>query len=682
MAIFTYLATTAFWATATAAIGTTAASAIIAAGQAVTWSLASAALNRPAASRQQVMATLNQTNGPRIRVYGRALLGGVRAFYEAESGRLHQVVVVAHGRSDGLIRFWVNGEPVVLDGDSKVHHYLELFFRDGSGAGGDYSDVFRSLDTEFPDLWTAAHRLQNQTTFYSIFGDPSDEDFQKFFPKGPSTQVQVEVRGAPVRNLAGDLEYSENAGLIIRDFMTHSEGWAIPRGRLDAASWEAFVNLCFQEVALASGGTERRYRICGYYSLEDPLKDVTARMLATCDGQIYETADGQVGILGGAWSVPDVTITAQDILSVEMDDGFDPFTDYNVLLGSFVGPNHGYQPTEAPELVDELSLATQGRRTDQLDVDMCPSGAQLQRLMKIKRAKDRRAQIGTLRTNLVGLKARFPKGDGIHTIRVVAEEFGVDGIFEVTSHSFSINDGFCEIGIASIANPYPWHAPTEEKPLPPTLTEIGAPVHVSPAPTGAVLTQELVNISGDVQAVRLALYVDTPNRDGLRLEAEVARGDFAPEGPWDVPPPQWVPMAASQALAESAVLSDGQQYTVRYRWKGQGSWRKIGPVVVVANPIQPAAPTQLDALAVGPAVHIEWINAPSRYYRTQVLMGSTTLYDEATVIATVAGSAGRPDNYTHDMTDESGNRRFWIRTLNRSGIPSEPAGPVTVTIQQ
>ena len=676
MAVFTYLATTAFWASVTTALGTTAASAIIAAGQAVTWSLVSAALSRPQASRQEMMATLNQPEGARRRAYGRNLMGGIRALFEARDGRLYQVVVIHHGRVDGLLRFWIDGEPVGWNATTgEVSRYKYLFFRDGSGQGGDYAPAREAFST----LWTADHRLQGQATFCSVWGDPSDEDFQKIFPKGDQTQVQAEIRGVRVRNLAGDLVYTENAGLNIRDFMTHSDGWGIPLARLDAASWASFVALSGEAVPMLAGGTEPRYRLCGYYTLEDPLKDVTARMLATCDGQIYETADGLVGILGGAWSEPDVTITDRDILSIQMSDGFDPFTDYNVLQGSFVSPAHGYQPTQVAELVDEEAMATQPRRTDMLDVDMCPSGTQLQRLMQIKQAKDRREYVGTLRTNLVGLKARFPKGDGIHAIRVVSEEFGINRVFEVTSHSFDIASATCEIGIGSIVNPYPWHPPSDERPMPPTLAQIGTPVEVDPVPTGAVLVQEQVSISGDVQGVRLSLSVDDPDRDGLQLRAQIARGDFAAVGPWSGVQPQWDEMTTSQLRALSDVLNDGQIYTVRYRWRGYGDWRKAGPVTVLANPTTPPQPSSLGVVATGAAAYIDWINAASGYFRTQVFMGTTTSFAATALIATVAGSAGRPDNYTHDMTGISGTRRFWVRTLNRSGVPSAPIGPISAS---
>ncbi|WP_304620765.1 hypothetical protein [Paracoccus sediminilitoris] len=671
MAIFTYLATTAFWTSVTATIGTTAAGAIITAGQAVTWSIASALLAKPQMSRQEMMATLSQTDRPRVRAYGRNLMGGNRAFFEAQDGSLLQIVVFHHGQVDGLIRFWVDGEPVQLDGANKLNRYTQFLFRDGSGIGGDYSEVL----SRFPALWTAAHRLQNQATFQSAFGDPSDEDFPKFYPRGSQTQVQVEIRGSRVRNMAGAEIYSENAGICIRDLLTHPDGWNIPVDRLNAASWQAFVNLCGQAVPVAAGGTEMRYRLCGYYTLNDPLKEVTGRMLATCDGQIYETAEGEIGILGGAWSEPDVTITGADILSVQMADGFDPFTDYNVLKGSFVSPDHGYQPTEIAELRDEASLLTQEERLQTYEVEMCPSHSQLQRLAKIKLAKDRREHVGTLRTNLVGLKARFPKGDGIHTIRIDAPEFGLDAVFEVTSHGFDIVGGFCEIGIASIANPYGWST-AQEKPLPPTIDDLGKPANFQLPPANAALVQQVVEVSGDVSGVKLVVSVDDPGRDGLALKAQVAAGDHAA----DAAAP-WVEMAAQGNLAETGVLDDLQTYTVRVKWRGRSEWIRAGGVKVIANPSIPPAPTAFDAVATRTNVYLDWRNPQTGFWRTQIWRNTTADFASATLIATVSGNAGQPSNFTDELpAGASGTRRYWAVNINPSRVPSTEAGPATVTL--
>ncbi|MDP0929002.1 hypothetical protein Q0601_17595 [Paracoccus onubensis] len=645
-------------------------SAIFTIGRGALWSLAGAALNSPSIPRQQVQATISQTDAARLRAYGRNLLGGQRAFFEANNGQLHQIVVAHHGRVNDLIGFWVDGEPVTLDAGDKVNRYTELFFRDGSGAGGDYQRV---IDT-FPTLWTDDHRLQGQATFYAVFGDPADEDFQEFFPKGPHTNVQVEIEGSLVPSLAGPLTYCENAGLCIRDLLTHPDGWNILPARLSSASWAAFVALCDQDVPLAAGGNEPRYRLSGYYSLDDPLKDVTARMLATCDGQIYETAEGEIGILGGAWSEPDVTITAEDILSVEMQDGFDPFTDYNTLGGSFVSPDHAYQPTPVNDIEDLVALLTQERRADQLDLEMCPSGSQLQRLMAIKFAKDRRDQVGKIRTNLVGLKARFPKGDGIHTIRVQAPEFDLDGVFEVTSHSFSIPDGFCEIGIASIENPYPWTTAMERS-IPPSVSEMSKPIHTPPPLEGITLTQELTQLSSGVTGVKLAARLNDPDRDDLELRAQVAEGTPLPSDN----SAGWSEMLVAGYRAETSILNDGQQYTVRLRWKGRGSWISAGTVTVVANPTPPAPPSEFGAMITGSDVYLDWINPAADFYRTRIYRNTVNDFGTADLIAVVDGLEGQPANYT-DQALASGTYHYWAVTLNPSSVTSAPAGPETVTV--
>ena len=673
MAVFTYLATTAFWAGVTSAIGVTAANVAIAIGQAAAWALASAALNKPEVSRQQVMATVDETDAPRVRAYGYNLLGGVRAFFEARDGRLYQIVVVHHGRVDGLIDVWLDGEKVNRNTTTgEIQRYKYVHFRDGSAQGGDYDDV-RAV---FPTLWTTAHRLQNQATFQSTWGDPSDEDFSKVFPKGAQTQVQLEIRGLRVKNLRdGTAQFSDSAGWCIYHFMTDVHGWGLPEEVLDLDIWRDFSAIGQEVVQLAGGGSERRYRLSGYYTLEDPLRDVTARMLATCDGQIYETAEGKVGILGGKWSVPDVTITAADILSLKMED-VDPFTAYNVLQGKYVSPEHGYQPTEVQERVNASLLATQGRRVDMLDVDMCPSGTQLQRLMKIREAKNNREVRGIMTTTRVGMKARFPKGDGVHTINISSPEDGLSGPYEVLSHRF-FTDGTCEIGFGSLADPYPWSPSAEETTLPPTLASLSGPGANVPVPANPVLVQEREIISGDVQAVKLSLSVNDPERDGLELWAQIAVGDVPVNniGAFG----RFVDMQGSQVSAESGILADGQTYTVRYRWRGYGSWNKAGPVTVIANPVLPPAPTSFDAMVVGGNAYLDWINAPARYYRTQILMGTTTNVADAVVVATIAGQQGRSDSATLDMTGVTGTRRFWVRTLNASRIPSDPVGPQTLT---
>lgn len=660
--------------------------AIFSVGRAVTWSLASAALQKqPSIPRQQIMANINQTDQPRIRAYGRVLLGGPRAFWEAyaDGGALFQIVVLHHGGVDGLISYWVDGERVTVRADGAVtsppfetgddNPDIILDFRNGrdtpvAGIRGGY---YPEITAQFPTLWTANHRLDEQATMYARFDLPAMERMPKIFPKGANTVLQAEIRSSLVLTGAG-LAYSENAAWCNRDYLTHQDGWRIDPAFIDGDSFADFAALCGEIVGTRGGGTEQRYRVSGYYTLNDAPKDVSARLLAACDGQIYQTAEGKVGILGGRWSEPDVTITADDIMAFEAKDGFDPFSDFNVLKATFISPAHGYQPTEVAERRDDVALLTQPERVEQMDLDMVPSGSQAQRLQKIAAAKKKRALTGTLTTNLVGLKARFPKGDGIHTIRIDAPEAGLDGVFEVMSHRFSIPDGWCEIGIASIENPYDWDALTEDFELPPALADLQKPVHVIPPPAGASLTQVPVRISGDTWGGKLRLTVTPSLRADLELQAQVAKGDRA--ATW---PGEWAAMAGDRSSAETGILENEAAYTVRYRWRGQTGWQKAGTVTIVANPNVPGTPTAFARVGAS-GVTLEWTNPPDNFWKSRLFRGATTDFADASFVKDVAGLAGEKSTATH--SPGAGTHRYFVVALNGSSVASLPAGPISITI--
>ena len=678
MAVFTAFS---MWATAAvggawtfAGLSPAVTAALFSAGKAVAWSLASQALARQATPTQKVQAVLSQTDAPRVRAYGRVLLGGVRAFFEADDGKLYQIVVLHHGRVNGLVRFWVDGESVTLNAagdvlESPFNPDMVLQFRDGSGAGGNYSRV---LD-EFPSLWTADHRLQGQATMFILMNNPGADQFAEVWPKGSQTLVQAEVQASLVRNMAGTLVYSNNPGLCIRDYLTHADGWRIPLASIDTDSFTAFVARCSDPVQLRAGGTEPRYQLAGTYSLEDAPKDVTSRMLATCDGQIYQTPEGRVGILGGAWSEPDVTITADDILDIEGEPGFDPFSDFNVLKGTHISPDHAFQPTEAPERRDEAALALQGARVEQLDIDMCPSGTQMQRLLKIQWHKRRRVLKGMMRTNLVGLKARFPKGDGVHTIRIAAPEFGVDGVYEVMSHSYSVPDGTCNIGFASIpSTTYLWDFGPEERPLAPTADQTVRPSKLPPVPAGASLTQVPVRLSGDSWGGKLKLTVSSVERTDLTLQAEYADGDVpvTAAGPW-------ASMTGSRFSAQTGILQNEDVYTVRYRWRGQSAWYRAGALTIVANPNVPSSPASFTRVGTEGA-SFRWINPADNFWKSRVFRNTVDTFSGASFIADVSGLAGEPSTFSHAPLP--GAYWYWVVAMNGSSVASPPAGPISITV--
>ena len=639
-------------------------------GKAVLWQGAQSLL-APKAPRQEVQATIAQAAGPRVRGYGRFLLGGTRALYEAENGNLHQINVIHHGPIHGIAGWLIDGEEVTLDGSGNVTSgpsagYVKIASI-LSGDGGNYA----AARAAFPTIWTTDHRLAGLATAYIEMTAPSLSRLQKVFPRQSNTLVQAICRQSLVRDpRTGVVGFSDLTGPAAMDYLTHPDGYRIPLSAVNEASFAAFTDLCDQDVPIVGGGTEKRYRIGGYYTLEDAPKDVLTRILATADAQIFMDADGRAAIMGGQWVEPDVTINAADILEIVIGDGFDEFTDFNVLKGTLIDPTQRWQEAEVDPLIDTVSLLTQPERTETFDVDMCPSWRQLRRLMKAHRAGVVREVKATLRTNLVGMKARFPRGVGKHVIRVTDAEDGMDMVFEVLAHSYSVAERSCSIEIASIENPYLWNPATDEGNPPPALDDLEMNDQANTAPAGMVVSQEVITLASDQNAVRIVVEVADPGNAALELLAEYRKTGYT----------LWQRMLAAPGArrAVSDVLIDGQQYQVRASWAGREVYTAITPITVVSNPTAPGAATGLSRSYAAPNVTLAWTNGTGGYYRTRIYRGTTTNFASATLIATVAGVAGAAQTFAN--APGTGTWYYWAVTINASLIEDTPTGPVSQTI--
>lgn len=640
--------------------------ALISVGKAVLWNQVAKAL-APSVPAEQVQATIAQAVGPRIRGYGEFLLGGTRALWEPKGGVLHQIAVAHHGPLSSLVRFEVDGEAVTVGGSGNVTSgstvgYLTLKAI-LSGDGGAHSGA----TSAFPTLWTSAHKLTGLATVYARLTAPKLSKFQQVFPRGDQTAVAIVARLSPVMDPRTEVvAYSNLTGPCVLDYLTHDDGYRIPLAQVDLAGFADFTDLCDQDVALRAGGTEKRYRVGGYYSLEDAPKDVLQRLLDTADAQCYMTTDGTIGIMGGEWLDPDVIIGADDVLALTLTDGTDDFSDFNVLKGQFTSPEHRYQATEVAEWRNEVALVTQPERVESLTVDLCPSQSQMQRLMHAYKARKLPEYTGTLRTNLVGLKARFPRGQGRHVISVLDDD-GDEYLLEVLSHSYSVTDRTCEMQVQTVTNGYLWTAATDERDPPPPLDGLERPSDATPVPTGLAVSQEVVTISATQNAVRLVAQVADPGR-ALQLQAEYKKSSAS----------VWQPMLAGigDLRAYSAVLSDGASYNVRAAWAGYEVYSATVTVTAVSNPTAPDAPTAFTSALASGTVTLDWTNGDAGYYRTRLYRAPTTDFNDAALVGSaISGVAALPS--TAADTPGIGTWSYWVATINASGVESAPVGPET-----
>lgn len=518
---------------------------------------------RPSAtSTPQAQATVNQSTGPRIRGYGRAKLGGTRAFFDSLNGVLFQVVMAHHGKIAAFEQFYVGDLEVALDGSGNVMSPPFAGFVRISAHDGDEGQVADTdMLSNWAGVWTAEHRLRGIAYWTVQFYSPTAERFQAIFPESYNTAVRCVCRLSEVYDpRTGITAWSDNASLCILDYLTHPDGYNRSIDDIELDSFAAFADICGQPIALAAGGTEPRYRIWGIYGLSDDPNDVLGKMRAACDAELYQTPEGKIAIRGGIWELPSVTIRAEDVLAHSMEEGSNRFAAFNELKLIYTSAAHDYQPMEAEAWSDLADQAERGVLQSSISLDMVPSASQARRLAKIHRAKSNPRWKGTVLANLSALDAL-----GERIVRLVLPELGIDDAFFVAGFSILPDLTGVELTVMTISEEaYSWQT-SEEGAAAPT-SEDTRPDLTLPIPDFS-LSQE--------DQVVMATAAD-PGRSDLELQAQIRAGVGS----------LWQEMTVEDYEAEFGpiVTSGPTLYQVRARWRAPlgvaGGWSNSEDIIV------------------------------------------------------------------------------------------------------
>lgn len=650
----------------------------------------SGVLNQRKTSPQEIQATINQAMAPRRRGYGLNRIGGVRFFFEQEGGVLHIGIAHHEGPISNVVQFVVDGLPVTLDGNgitigaNDFQGRVHIKFDNATGAS------FADLRAAFPTLWTTDHKLAGVVTTYMRLSKPKPEDLTKVFPKLANTPLQIDAECVEVYDPRTDTTaYSNDPALCIRDFLISKDGHRIPEAFIEEDSFSAAATVN-EALVPTDDSTQPRYITALMYGLQDNPKDVLADLLACCDASLYMTPEGKIGILPGVYSEPDVTIGGDDILNIVADPGRDPLESFNVLKGVYTSPEHAFKLQECAELRDEADLLDRGEETDELIVPACPDAYQMQRLMRSYRARKHPEWVLTITTNLVGIKARFPKGDGIHTIEIDHPRW--NGVYEVMEHAADLQARKCVIKCRSIFDA--WTVDGADLLPPPTpLDDLAQNTKTVIVPENLTLSQEVVAISGTTNGVQLVASVDNPGRDDLPLSVEYRlAGDT-----------EWTEgtSAPGTFTISSGIVGEGD-YEVRASWVGERNltdpigaetdpetygYTATETITAVSNPTAPDAPTDFTAVASGGPgpgpgggsdIVLDWTNGVAGYFKTRIYSGTTSSFGSASFLADVTGVAGQPSTYTD--TPAAGTWYYWVVTLNPSLVASTETGPQSDTV--
>lgn len=507
-------------------------------------------------------AVINQAAAPRVRGYGRAKLGGPRAFFDSKKGKLYQIVLLHTGEVAGFHRIWVGDVAVTRDSEGLVEN--EEFLAGGGNhmvrvltrTGTDDQTPYNVMLGAWPEVWSADHKINGIATMCAVFESPKLEYFQKVFPDGHNTQVRAELDLTKVYDpRTMTIAWSDNAALCIADYLVSDDG--MPNIGFDDIDWDsfgAFADVCDQPTGKKGGGTEPRYRLWGVYSLQDEPKGVLERMAQTCDAELYLTPEGKIGVRGGVWTEPTVTIEDSIVTGYEgFEQGSGRFVAFNELKIIYTDPEQDYQPTEAEPWIDHEDQADRGQIVSPFDVDMVPSASQARRLAKIHSAKENPRWRGTVQTDLRGLAAV-----GERIVRIVLPELGIDGSFFIKGWSLASDMSGLTFDVISLSeDAYLWDAEAEEGQTSPPPADT-SPDTTLPIPEFDDYVVELRDFTAGTSApVIIAAFLPEPDRDDLTLQAQIR---LSPDGPWEG-------MSIDDLTAISGPVVEDEDYDIRARWQ-------------------------------------------------------------------------------------------------------------------
>jgi len=639
----------------------------------------------PSAPRpEDVQVSTKQAVAPRYRHYGRVKVSGSWAFAENKNGNFYKVLALGQGPADAIEEFWLDDNEVTLDSDGDVTQtkYIvksgascaNIKYRLGTGTDTYYS----TLASVFPSKWTTNHRGRGVISLFATQRAVGSSYFMKVFPNSINTTYRVVLRGCLIENPITDVtEWNDNAAGVIRDYLYHAEGLRLPKSLLttpDAeASWQTAWTKAGTLYTLLAGGTQKRYRLWGSYSLEERPADVLSRMLKCCDGRLGITPDGGLKLVVGDFVEPTVTIDESMIVAVtDLGRGRDIITTANVIRATYMNPASDYQTADADPWEDAADISLRGEIAADHEFIMSPHHAQTRRLMKIESHRANPNWVGTFTCNLKALAAF-----GERFIRI-QYKYGINEVFELNDFRFNIDEyGILKTVTLQVASlpgtAYEW-TPEEEGEEPVSDDTDGESEIPVPTDFNAVIQRK--TISGTLYPYAYMTF-DAPPEESLQTKA---RGKKTSDATWTE-----IAVDDDAVSADSFLLEDGEEYEFQVAYysysTATGGYTSSIVLTATADPTAPGIITSLVATPDDPndEVDFSWQSPNSANFdATNIYRNTVNTFGTATLIYAEYGAANFP--FTHSDPVTPGTYYYWFTSRNASGVESATVATGAITV--
>lgn len=636
---------------------------------------------RPKPSDGQI--TVRGSVESRTRNYGIVHTGGVLAFEESSNGTLGLVVTLGTGEETEILQHRINDKVVTVDGsgtvtDASYHGAVHIYTRPGS----DTQTAIAEVTSVFPQ-WTSNHR-QRGCAHAALICDPVKQElFSEVY--GGREPVYSQVRkavqvydprkdstfpggsGAQRLNNRSTWAWSDNAPLVIADYLAHEDGFGLGYDKINWASFAAQATIADQTVTPAAGGTIARWRLWASIKLaSDERRQVLNDMLKACDGFTWQGADYKVNMLVGAYEAPTLTLTDSHIISMTARRGPTAGERTSALKMLYTEAGIGYREQESA-LVSVPGI-DQDPNTDPQPVQLyfAPHHNQAMRVGKLLAARLGNRWHLDMVTNLYGLNLL-----GRRFVRVTSAEAAIDAVFAIESGVKIVPGGDrlrISVGLVEVT-PQDWDfdAATEEG-TPPTSGSSSSTISLA-APTGLTLAAAPVGTGVAIKATW-----SSSGRAGLAYEVR-----YRPTagGEWLL-----MTVEAEDRTGWSGPVNSGTQYDVQVRALTIGRFASAWSSVVQITPVSTlSAPTALSitggvgSISGSFRMPSEQGLAYARLYRT-----ATSSFTSPTQVGSdIVGGLGQVMSVSASGL-AAGTYYFWVRAFTGSGGQSALTGPVSATV--
>ena len=569
------------------------------------------------------------TNAEARTGYTSLVNGSVSADYAAES-LLYLCHAIA-GHEISLV------EAVLVDNDPLTDEKFRGRVYVEAGAGASTQAASPLLLAETDGKWTAAHRLRGRAYLATVLKyDPAV--FQSGIPN-----ISAIVRGALVYDpRAGATGWSNNAAILVAHYIAADFGLRADWSEIDIPTLVASANICDERVPLAAGGDEARYTINGAFDLDEAPGSVLERLVAAMAGAAVFVG-GKWYIHAGAWQAPTLRITEDMLRGAVTVRANRPARDlFNGVRSVYVRPAAGWQPTDAPPVIDAAALAQDAgvERYADLALNFTASGYRAQRIQQIVLRRNRMQRQVSVPLNLSGLQIRV-----MDTVELELPRLPLD-TYRVVNWRLSPEGGVDLLLEQDAASVYEWDADTDEQAL--------GDVASVDFPAGATLDAPVVTVTTPTTPV--------PATIAIAWGAISGAGSYSPE--WRQP----------NTAAWTAVTPTGTGVTVT----------TAGPAAFRVQARNGEAYSLWCDVALPPPPDGFQVSGSASGYDVIVTLAAGTtklqIFEGTTdVLASATKRAEEPVDGTTNITDGSGILKYvWARSVNAAGNVGTMRGPLSV----